>query len=114
MRSVRASALMSCSFTDVIHEPRELPVVLSAEEVTRLLRCGTGLKCKAALNRTKASGKAALGSQHALGRIISRKRTFAHFSLRSAKGHLQTHAPQQIELLAEHLVDGQSGGRRAR
>jgi hypothetical protein len=36
--------------THVIHEPRKLPVVLSAEEVARLLDAAPGLKYTAALN----------------------------------------------------------------
>ena len=34
-----------------VHEPRKLPVVLSPEEVTRLLEAAPGVKYKAALGR---------------------------------------------------------------
>ena len=42
--------------THVIHEPRKLPVVLSVEEVARLLDAAPGLKCKAALSVAYGAG----------------------------------------------------------
>jgi integrase/recombinase XerD len=42
--------------THVIHEPRKLPVVLSAEEVARLLDAAPGLKYKAALSVAYGAG----------------------------------------------------------
>lgn len=42
--------------THVIHEPRKLPVVLSVEEVARLLNAAPGLKYKAALSVAYGAG----------------------------------------------------------
>ncbi|MGY4498377.1 site-specific recombinase XerD [Bradyrhizobium sp. GM24.11] len=42
--------------THVIHEPRKLPVVLSPEEVARLLDAAPGLKYKAALSVAYGAG----------------------------------------------------------
>ena len=42
--------------THVIHEPRKLPVVLSVEEVARLLDAAPGLKYKAALSVAYGAG----------------------------------------------------------
>ena len=42
--------------THVIHEPRKLPVVLSVEEVARLLHAAPGLKYKAALSVAYGAG----------------------------------------------------------
>jgi integrase/recombinase XerD len=42
--------------THIIHEPRKLPVVLSAEEVARLLDAAPGLKYKAALSVAYGAG----------------------------------------------------------
>ena len=42
--------------THVIHEPRKLPVVLSPEEVARLLNAAPGLKYKAALSVAYGAG----------------------------------------------------------
>ncbi len=42
--------------TTFIHEPRKLPVVLSAEEVARLLNAAPGLKYKAALSVAYGAG----------------------------------------------------------
>src|SRR5258708_8868949 len=42
--------------TNVIHEPRKLPVVLSVEEVARLLDAAPGLKYKAALSVAYGAG----------------------------------------------------------
>src|SRR5215510_4053502 len=42
--------------THVIHEPRKLPVVLSPEEVARLLEAAPGLKYKAALSVAYGAG----------------------------------------------------------
>ena len=42
--------------THVVHEPRELPVVLSPEEVARLLDAAPGLKYKAALSVAYGAG----------------------------------------------------------
>jgi hypothetical protein len=43
--------------TDVIHEPRKLPVVLGVEEVARLLDAAPGLKYKAALSVAIANSR---------------------------------------------------------
>jgi site-specific recombinase XerD len=43
-------------YTTFIHEPRKLPVVLSAEEVARLLNAARGLKYKAALSVAYGAG----------------------------------------------------------
>lgn len=42
--------------THIIHEPRKLPVVLSPEEVARLLDAAPGLKYKAALSVAYGAG----------------------------------------------------------
>ncbi|MBR1138261.1 MULTISPECIES: tyrosine-type recombinase/integrase [Bradyrhizobium] len=42
--------------THVIHEPRKLPVVLSVEDVARLLDAAPGLKYKAALSVAYGAG----------------------------------------------------------
>ena len=42
--------------TQFVHEPRKLPVVLSPEEVARLLEAAPGLKYKAALSVAYAAG----------------------------------------------------------
>ena len=42
--------------THVIHEPRKLPLVLSVEEVARLLDAAPGLKYKAALSVAYGAG----------------------------------------------------------
>src|SRR5256714_11778468 len=42
--------------THVVHEPRKLPVVLSVEEVARLLNAAPGLKYKAALSVAYGAG----------------------------------------------------------
>ena len=42
--------------TTFIHEPRKLPVVLSLEEVARLLNAAPGLKYKAALSVAYGAG----------------------------------------------------------
>jgi hypothetical protein len=50
--------------TTFIHEPRKLPVVLSTEEVARLLAAAPGLKYKAALSVAYGAGlRAASGAQ---------------------------------------------------
>src|SRR5215813_35209 len=51
----RSGATRSSS-THVIHEPRKLPVVLSVEEVARLLDAAPGLKYKAALSVSYGAG----------------------------------------------------------
>src|SRR6201998_2799363 len=47
--------------TTFIHAPRKLPVVLSPEEVTRLLDAAPGLKYKAALSVAYGAGRRAAG-----------------------------------------------------
>src|SRR5271170_5093226 len=42
--------------TQFVHEPRKLPVVLSPEEVARLLNAASGLKYKAALSVAYGAG----------------------------------------------------------
>jgi integrase len=49
-------ARRSSSNTHAIHEPRKLPVVLSLEEVARLLDAAPGLKYKAALSVAYGAG----------------------------------------------------------
>src|SRR5213592_67708 len=45
--------------THVVHEPRKLPVVLSVEEVARLLNAAPGLKYRAALSVAYGAGRRA-------------------------------------------------------
>ena len=52
----RSSDLPSSSTRPFIHEPRKLPVVLSPEEVARLLDAAPGLKYKAALSVAYGAG----------------------------------------------------------
>ena len=52
----RSSAPTSSSTRTFIHEPRKLPVVLSPEEVARLLDAAPGLKYKAALSVAYGAG----------------------------------------------------------
>lgn len=47
----------------VVHEPRELPVVLSVEEVARLLDAAPGLKYKAALRVAYGACLRAIGNR---------------------------------------------------
>jgi hypothetical protein len=42
--------------THVVHEPRKLPVMLSVEEVARLLDAAPGLNCKTALSVSYGAG----------------------------------------------------------
>jgi hypothetical protein len=57
--------------TTFIHEPRKLPVVLSPEEVARLLNAAPGLKYKAALSVALRRGPARRrGDLTACGAVI--------------------------------------------
>ena len=57
--------------THFVHEPRKLPVVLSPEEVARLLDAAPGLKYKAALSVAYGAGSARLRGGGAQGRPTS-------------------------------------------
>ncbi|ANW00744.1 phage integrase N-terminal SAM-like domain-containing protein [Bradyrhizobium icense] len=54
--TLRRHEIVELEHTHVIHEPRKLPVVLSAEEVARLLDAAPGLKYKAALSVAYGAG----------------------------------------------------------
>jgi integrase/recombinase XerD len=59
--TLRRSAIIE--HTAFIHEPRKLPVVLSPEEVARLLDAAPGLKYKAALSVAYGAGLRAAARQ---------------------------------------------------
>ena len=68
--------------THVIHEPRKLPMVLSPEEVARLLDAAPGLKYKAALSVAYGAGRLATSIARRDGQ---KERCISRLYLRSTK-----------------------------
>src|SRR4249919_4273949 len=88
--------------THFIHEPRKLPVVLSPEEVARLIDAATGLKYKAALSVAYGAGLRVSEVANLKGSDIDSQR----MTLRVEQGKGQRDryvmlSPQLLELLRE-------------
>ena len=85
-----------------IHEPRKLPVVLSPEEVARLLEAAPGLKYKAALSVAYGAGLRATEVVALKVCDIDTKRMMIR--VEQGKGRKDRHAmlsPQLLELLRD-------------
>ena len=84
--------------TTFIHEPRKLPVVLSPEEVTRLLNAAPGLKYKAALSVAYGAGLRAAEVVSLKVSDIDSKRMLIR--VEQGKGHKDRNV-----MLSPHLLD---------
>lgn len=85
-----------------VHEPRKLPVVLSGEEVTRLLDAATNLKYKAALAVAYGAGLRASEVTHLKVNHIDSERMILHVV--QGKGDRDRNAmlsPQLLEILRQ-------------
>jgi integrase/recombinase XerD len=86
--------------TTFIHEPRKLPVVLSPEEVARLLDAAPGLKCKAALSVAYGAGlRAAEVISLKIGDIDSKRMVIRVEQGKGRKDRYVTLLPHLLELL---------------
>jgi site-specific recombinase XerD len=84
--------------TTFIHEPRKLPVVLSAEEMARLLNAAPGLKYKAALSVAYGAGlRAAEVVSLKVGDIDSKRMIIR---VEQGKGHKDRNVMLSASLLA--------------
>src|SRR5262249_30515450 len=95
----RSGATRSSS-THVIHEPRKLPVVLSVEEVVRLLNAAPGLKYQAALSVAYGAGLRAAEVVSLKVSDIDSKRMIIR--VEQGKGHKDRYvmlSPHLLELL---------------
>src|SRR5439155_508856 len=89
--------------TTFIHEPRKLPMVLSPEEVARLLNAAPGLKYKAALSVAYGAGLRAaevvslkvcdIDSKRMIIRGAARRRSLSVNTLTVALIWLSLHSP---------------------
>src|SRR5213592_3467818 len=86
--------------THVIHEPRKLPVVLSMEEVARLLNAAPGLKYKAALSVAYGAGlRAAEVISLKIGDIDSKRMVIRVEQGKGRKDRYVMLSPHLLELL---------------
>ena len=73
--------------TPFVHEPRKMPVVLSPEEVARLLDAAPGLKYKAALSVAYGAGlRAGEVVRLKVKHIDSKRRDHSHRAVQGAQG----------------------------
>ena len=95
----RADAIKHLTF---VREPRKIPVVLSLEEVARLLEAAPGPKCKAAL--AAAYGAGLRVSEVATLKVSDIDSERMMLRVEQGKGHKDRHAmlaPQLLELLRD-------------
>src|ERR1700741_36871 len=86
--------------TTFIHEPRKLPVVLSPEEVARLLDAAPGLKCQAALSVAYGAGlRAADVTSLKVGAIDSKRMVIRVEQGKGRKDRYVMLSPHLLELL---------------
>jgi integrase/recombinase XerD len=86
--------------TTFIHEPRKLPVVLSPEEVARLLDAAPGLKYKAALSVAYGAGlRAAEVTSLKVGDIDSKRMVIRVEQGKGRKDRYVMLSPHLLELL---------------
>ena len=87
-------------YTHFIHEPRKLPVVLSPEEVARLLEAAPGLKYKAALSVAYGAGlRAAEVISLKIGDIDSKRMVIRVEQGKGRKDRYVMLSPHLLELL---------------
>ncbi len=96
----RSGAPTSSSTPTFIHEPRKLPVVLSPEEVARLLDAAPGLKYKAALSVAYGAGlRAAEVVSLKVGDIDSKRMVIRVEQGKGRKDRYVMLSPHLLELL---------------
>jgi len=92
-----------------IHEPRKIPVILSIEEVTRLIQCAGSLKYQAALSLAYGAGLRVSEVTHLKITDIDSKRMILR--IEQGKGGRDRHAmlsPELLKILRAWYRDGQS------
>ncbi|MCH7742930.1 MAG: site-specific integrase [Proteobacteria bacterium] len=95
-----------------IYEPRKLPVVLSGEEVTRLLDAATNIKYKAALAVAYGAGLRASEVTHLKVNDIDSERNVIHVV--QGKGHKDRNAllsPELLKILRQWWHAGHAEGK---
>jgi len=95
-----------------VHEPRKLPVVLSPEEVTRLLNATSSLKYKAALSAAYGAGLRASEVTHLKLSDINSERMLIH--VEQGKGHRDRNAmlsPELLKILRQWWAVGHAEGK---
>jgi integrase/recombinase XerD len=95
----------------VVHQPRKLPLVLSVEEVARLLDAAPGPKYKAALGTAYGAGLRV--SEVAALKVSDIDSTRMLIRVEQGKGRKDRHAmlsPQLLELLRTWWREGKRGG----
>jgi integrase/recombinase XerD len=89
-------------YTTFVHEPRKLPVVLSPEEVARLLDAAPGLKYKAALSVAYGAGlRAAEVISLKVGDIDSKRMVIRVEQGKGRKDRYVMLSPQLLDLLRD-------------
>ena len=95
-----------------VYEPRKLPVILSTEEVTRLLDAAANLKAKAALAVAYGTGLRASEVIHLKVGDIDRERKVVR--VEQGKGRKDRYvmlSPKLLELLRAWWLDGRAKGK---
>ena len=98
----------------IVHQPRKLPLVLSVEEVARLLEAAPGPKYKAALGTAYGAGLRV--SEVVALKVTDIDSTRMLIRVEQGKGRKDRHAmlsPQLLELLTRLVAGGAAPGRDA-